>query len=63
MKHYTSSELIAMMDELGYWFDKDASYPGYLSFQTTDDGWSGYSMYFSTWKKVAEYLRNVRETL
>ena len=63
MKHYTSTELIRLMDKIGYWYDRDSSYRGYLVFQGTDDGWTAFPLSFSTWRDVAEWYRDYLETL
>ena len=55
MKHYTSTELIARMEKIGYWYNADASYRGYIVFHGTEDGFSFYPLTFSSWKDVAEW--------
>lgn len=57
MKHYTSHELIKLMDKIGYWYDDDSSYRGYIVFRGTDDGWTAFPLSFSTWREVAEWYR------
>lgn len=57
MKHYTSTELKKLMATIGYHFDKDSSYKGYLVFITTTDGWTAFNPTFNSWKEVAEWYR------
>ena len=64
MKHYyTSTELIHMMANLGWWYDDDSSYKGYIVFRGTDDGWTAYPLSFSTWREVAEWYEAANEDL
>lgn len=63
MKHYTSTELIEKMDSIGFWYDADSSYRGYLVFRGTDDGWTAYPLSFSTWREVAEFYVDYQRDL
>ena len=50
MKHYTSSELIRLMANIGYTFDKRAARKGKIAFHTSDWQFSTHPMKFSTRK-------------
>ena len=64
MKHYTSTELIKLMDEIGFWYDGDSSYDGYIVFHGSDDGgWSVFPISFSTWAEVAEWYHDYKDNL